>query len=122
MDRYKRQHLGVLCLGVGLLYPLLLWGNGGRITNPVKVGSFPELLHVILDEILIPIGTILVIMAFIYSGFLYVTAQGNQEKIKAAHQGFLWTAVGALVLLGSWAISQVICETVQEIVEYELEC
>lgn len=122
MDRYKRQHLGVLCLGVGLLYPLLLWGNGGRITNPVKVGSFPELLYVIWDKILIPIGTILVIMAFIYSGFLYVTAQGNQEKIKAAHQGFLWTAVGALVLLGSWAISQVICETVQEIVEYELEC
>jgi len=104
------------------LFPAILWGGGGMIDNPMLVKSFPELLKVILEDIMILIGSVIIVMAFIYSGFLYVTAQGNQEKIKAAHQGFLWTAVGALVLLGSWAISQVICETVQEIVEYELEC
>ena len=96
--------------------------NGGGLQNPLPYDSLPLFLQAILEEIVIPIGFIIVVLSLIYSGFLYVKAQGNSDQISRAHQAFLWTAVGAVVLLGAWAISQVICNTLDRIVDTDLQC
>ncbi|MEX0932472.1 MAG: pilin [Parcubacteria group bacterium] len=89
---------------------------GITIPNPLKGGdSLFELLSTIIDKILLPIGGILAVLAFIYSGFLYVTAQGNQTKIETAHRALLYTAMGTAVLLGAWVIARVICGTLEQI-------
>ena len=83
------------------------------LTNPFSgANSLFELLQKIIDQILLPIGGILAVMAFIYSGFLYVTAQGNEAKLKTAHKALLYTSIGTAVLLGSWVLANVICKTI----------
>ena len=84
--------------------------------NPFSVGdTLPELLASIIEKIIFPIGGILAVLAFIYSGFLYVTAQGDTSKIKTAHTALLYTAVGTAVLLGAQLIANVIGGTIDQL-------
>jgi len=90
-----------------------------KLENPLKGGvdSLFGLLRLIIDKILLPIGGILAVLAFIYSGFLYVTAQGSEDKIKKAHNALLWTAVGTALLLGAWVFAGAICGTIAAIAD-----
>lgn len=64
-------------------------------------------------EFVIRIGTVVVILMLVYVGYLFVIAQGVPGKIEEAKKALLWTIVGALILLGSQAISLGIKATVQ---------
>ncbi len=87
-----------------------------KISNPFSGGdTLFALLRTIINDILMPIGGVLAVLAFIYSGFLYVTAQGNETKIKTAHTALLYTAIGTAVLLGSWVLATVICNTIGQL-------
>jgi len=78
-------------------------------------GSLVGLLDKIFDSIIFPIGGILAVLAFIYSGFLFVSAQGNESKLTTAKTALLYTAVGTAVLLGARVISLVISNTVDQL-------
>jgi len=83
------------------------------IPNPFGgTTSLFALLKTIINDIILPIGGVLAVLAFIYSGFLYVTAQGNETKLAIAHRSLLYTSVGTAVLLGSWVLANVICNTI----------
>lgn len=66
-------------------------------------------------EFVIRIGTVVVVLMTVWVGYLFVVAQGKEEKIREARQALLWTIVGALILLGSQAIAVAIKATVQAI-------
>ncbi len=84
----------------------------GRITNPLTgVNSIPALIQIILEGVL-KIGIPIIALAIIYSGFLFVSAQGKPEAITKAKNAFMYTLIGAAILLGSWAIAKLISETV----------
>src|SRR5688572_27130219 len=87
------------------------------LDNPFGRGgdSLFDLLRTIINSILMPIGGILAVLAFIYSGFLYVTAQGNEAKLKTAHKALLYTAIGTAILLGAWVLAKVICNTIGQL-------
>ena len=74
-----------------------------------------DLLEIVINEIVMPIGGMLAVLAFIYSGFLYVTAQGNESQLKTAHAALLYTAIGTAVLLGAWTIANVIENTIDKL-------
>ncbi len=85
-----------------------------KLVNPFKGGdSLFALLKTIINQVLMPIGGILAVLAFIYTGFLYVMARGNPGSLKTAHQSLLYTAIGTAVLLGSWMLANVVCKTIQ---------
>ncbi len=87
-----------------------------KLVNPFKGGdSLFVLLKTVINNILLPIGGVLAVLAFIYSGFLYVTAQGSEAKLKTAHKALLDTAIGTAVLLGSWVLASVICATIGQL-------
>jgi len=89
---------------------------GATLVNPFKGGdSLFVLLETIISDILLPIGGVLAVLAFIYSGFLYVTAQGNESKLATAHKALLYTSIGTAVLLGSWVLANVICNTIGQL-------
>jgi len=73
-----------------------------------------DVLKSIVNNVLLPIGGVLAVLAFIYSGFLYVIAQGNESKIDEAHRALLYTSVGTALLLGAWVIAGVISNTVDK--------
>jgi len=82
------------------------------IVNPLPgITSVNGLLQTILEGA-IKIGIPVIVLAIIYSGFLFVSAQGNTEKLGTAKKSLIYTLIGAAILLGSWAIAQLITNTV----------
>ena len=84
----------------------------GRLTNPLKSDSITAFFTSILDIILtfaIPI----VVLFIMYAGFLYVTARGDEGKIKTAHAALTWAIVGGVIVLGAKLIIDVIQGTVE---------
>lgn len=89
-------------------------GGQGKIVNPLGESgakSLPEFIHTLLTGVL-KIGIPVVALAIIYCGFLFVSARGNSEKLTKAKDALLYTLIGAAILLGSWAIAQMISATV----------
>src|SRR6185436_16660536 len=80
-------------------------GNGacdpGKLCNPISYSTLQDFVASVLDIVML-IGIPIVAIFIIYSGYLFISAQGDPGKLKTAKETFLWTIVGAAVLLGSW--------------------
>jgi len=120
MNFIKKNWSGLVLAIFALVTPFsLLYANGdtcppGTICNPIAgngVDSIPALIKMILTGML-QIGIPIVALAIIYCGFLFVFARGNSEKITHAKDALLYTLIGAAILLGAWAIAQMISATV----------
>jgi len=64
-----------------------------------------------------PLASVLVVLAILYSGFKFVIAQGKPKEIEEARSGLLWVLVGALILLGAVGISKALESTVNSIIK-----
>mgnify|MGYP006314723987 CR=1 FL=1 len=95
-------------------------GTGVKVNSGIKnplgdsFADIPSFIESVLNFFLL-IGIPIITLAIIYSGFLFVTAQGNSEKLKKAKQTLIYTLVGAALLLGSLVITRAIQGTVEEI-------
>ena len=85
------------------------------IKNPIKVDTITQFVEIILNAVLV-LGIPIVALAIIYCGFLFVKARGNGEEIKKAKGAFMYTIVGAFLLLGAWVLAKAIGSTVNEII------
>lgn len=87
------------------------------IQNPLgsSNNTVSQLLSTIINTVLLPIGAIVAVMAFIWAGFLFVTAQGDPGKLKTAKAALLYTVIGTAILLGSVALAAVIKNTITAI-------
>ena len=94
----------------------LVFGQQNVLTNPLgnDTNSLSALLEAVTN-VLIQLGAIVAALAIMYGGFLYVTAQGNEEKLQKAQATVTWALVGTAVLLGSRVIFKVIEGTIKEI-------
>lgn len=90
--------------------------ESARLENPLSgtVGSIPDLVRTIL-EIAMMIAIPIVALAIIYSGFLFVSAQGNEEKLKKARQTFFYTIIGGALVLGAVVIANAIAGTIDQL-------
>ena len=87
------------------------------ISNPFKGGdTLPDIITAVLNNIIEPIAAVVVVIMIIYSGFKYITAEGNPGKIKEANQGLLGVLIGTLILLGAGAISTAITGTLKNFI------
>ena len=98
-------------------------GGGGAITfgssianplGPTGPQTIPDFIKVIINIVLV-VGIPIVALAIIYTGFLFVTAQGNTEKLGKAKKALVYTLLGAAILLGAFVIAEAIGKTVDEI-------
>ena len=87
---------------------------GGTLRNPLRFTTLTAFLEGVIDVLLI-IAVPIVVFFIIYAGFLYVTAQGNEEKIRKATTAFTWAVVGGLLVLGARVLIEVIQGTVNAI-------
>lgn len=86
------------------------------ISNPFKGGnSITDLFMAILRGIVLPIGGVLAVLAFIYAGFKFVMARGNTTQIQEAKRALLYAVVGTILLLGAEAIAGAIKSTVDQL-------
>jgi hypothetical protein len=86
------------------------------LDNPLGggVNDIPSFIQLLL-KIVFTVGVPLVALAIVYSGFLFIQAQGNDAKLKKAKATLLYTLIGGAILLGAWIIASAIQGTVQEL-------
>ncbi|MCI0542171.1 hypothetical protein L0Y69_00230, partial [bacterium] len=61
------------------------------------------------------VGIPIAAVFLIYSGFLFLTAQGDTTQLTKAKTSFVWAAIGTAVLLGAWALAEAIRGTIDTI-------
>lgn len=81
------------------------------IASPLAFGTMEDFLLAVLN-ILIIIATPIVVLAIIYAGFLYVTAQGNVEQTQKATRALTYSIIGGILIIGAVAVSQIISNLV----------
>lgn len=118
MNIFRRAEL---YLFIGLLsMPLALQGvtssGGNTINNPLDNDDLIAFINSVIEAALM-IGAVVAVMAVIFAGFMFVTAQGDEEKISTAKRTLLYAAIGIAILLGARLISDVITETVKSVDE-----
>jgi len=84
-----------------------------ELQNPLKMDSLEDLLVAILNLIMVLMVPIIVFF-IIFAGFKYVTARGNASTIGEATRALTYAIIGAVIILGAVAISQMIKSTVDE--------
>ena len=91
-------------------------GAGGKIGNPL--GDKTSSLAAFFDGIVtvcIELGAIISVLGIMYGGFLYATAQGNEEQLGKAYKTITWALVGTAVLLGARTLMKAVTSTVEEL-------
>jgi predicted transporter len=89
----------------------------GQLGNPLGdgVNSLTDFVVAVLNRIVLPIGSVVVVFFIIYAGFLFVTARGNESKLEDAKKTLLAVVIGAAILFGSVAIAGAIKGTICQI-------
>ncbi len=79
--------------------------------NPLGEGmkSIPMLIGRVISAILGIVGSIALIM-FVYGGLTWMTAMGNQERVKKGGDILMWAAIGLLVIFSAYAMVKFVIE------------
>lgn len=66
-------------------------------------------------KLIFRIGIPVIVVAIIYTGYLFIAAQGNPKKLEDAKQTLLWVLVGSAIILGAGLIAEAISGTLKSI-------
>jgi heme/copper-type cytochrome/quinol oxidase subunit 2 len=110
---YPKNIARLLILLILWAFPLAIFAacDPGALCNPISSSTFSDFANQILT-IVIQIGYVVVVFFIVYSGFLFVSARGNEEQLKKAKTAITWTLIGAAILLGAKVLEVAIQTTV----------
>ena len=78
-----------------------------NLDNPLgETKTLPAFLIKALDGAILLLTPVVVIM-LLYTGFLFVVARGNSEKLTAAKQALMYALIGAAIVLGAKGLALV---------------
>lgn len=107
--------LPVLLLSLFVFPALIAGAQAVPISNPLPgIATFYDFIRQVLS-IIVRVGLPVAAVFLVWSGFLFLKSQGNEEELKRAKHAFVWAVVGTAVLLGAWVLAEAICGTVQDI-------
>lgn len=90
--------------------------NTGTIKNPLAGnGNLVTLFNSVIDNVLLPLGAVLAVIFLILTGFKFVTAQGNEDKLGEAKRMLLYTVIGTAILLGARVLGGVVSTTISSL-------
>lgn len=89
----------------------------GTLPNPLdkSISSIPQFISTAL-KIMVEVALPVITLFFVYSGFLFIKAQGNPGDLTTARKNFVYVVLGALLILGAWVIATMIGGTVSQLV------
>lgn len=79
--------------------------------NPMDIGKPTDLFSRAINAMLAFIGSIVLIL-YIYSGFLWMASSGNADQVKKAKNILIWTTLGAVAMAGSFMIVKTILDKI----------
>ena len=72
------------------------------VSDPCTWEKLVELAQIVINFLIFRIAAPLAAVMFIYAGFLYVTAAGNEGQVKTAHDIFWAVFIGLVAALAAW--------------------
>lgn len=81
------------------------FNTGGKFGEAYSRANTPLVMAWNAIRIFLSFLGILVIIAFLYGGWMYMTSQGNQEKTEKAKKILLQAAIGTAVILASFSVA-----------------
>jgi hypothetical protein len=88
-------------------------GSSG-IKNPLNVNSIQDLISAAL-KFVVNLLAIAGVVYIIWTGFLFVKAQGNPKELETAKKSFFNAIIGMAIILGAWAIATAIANTINQV-------
>ena len=73
------------------------------LCDPLGKRSIEKILGGIIKVILGIVGSIALLM-FIFGGLIWMTAGGNEQRVKKGRDFLIWTSLGLLIIFASYAI------------------
>ncbi len=109
--RGQRLISWIILAGFGCLFisamPAMAAVEPGRLLNPLTgttaALSIPQIAQRIIKAAFGVIGVVSLVI-FIYGGFLWMTAMGDDKKVKQGWDTMIWAGMGMVVMFGSYAI------------------
>ena len=89
-------------------------GTGSSLQNPLQYSGIAEFIAGAL-KVMVQVALPIISLFVVYSGFLFVSAQGNTEKLATARNNFFYVIIGAILILGAWVIATLIGGTVTQL-------
>lgn len=105
---------GIIAVGFSLSSVRIALAQDNSLTNPISSTTFADLVAK-LAKAVAAIGVPLVAIFLIWSGFLFVTSQGNEKKLEEAKQAFYWAVIGGAVVVGAYALASAIVNFAQKL-------
>jgi len=85
-----------------------------QIDNPLTSNTIQGFIANVLSGITVLLTPVIVVM-FLWTGFLFVKAQGNAEELKKARESLTYVLIGAAIALGAKAFAMVISSTLSQL-------
>ena len=84
-----------------------------KFPNPLgeanKTIDIPILIGRVINAILGIVGSLALVM-FVYGGLIWMTAAGNQERVKKGGDILMWAAIGLVVIFSAYAMVKFVIE------------
>ena len=87
---------------------------GPAIGAEATTNTLPELIGNIIKVLLSVLGIIFVVL-IVYAGFLYLTAGGEDEKVKKAKKLLTQSVIGLIIIVAAYAISAFVIEALIDV-------
>jgi len=81
--------------------------SNGQFTNPIQSQKFEEILQGIAD-VITNVAIPFIVVAFVWVGFLFAAARGNEEKLTKARGALAYTVAGAAVIASTYVVISLI--------------
>lgn len=94
--------------------------NRLSLVNPLAAAgldSIPAVVSVLVKDIVIPIAVPFLGLSIIYTGFLFVQARGNKDKLEKAKEALKYTLIGGALILGAYVIATALQSTISQIIQ-----
>jgi hypothetical protein len=105
--RFFKRSTFVIMVTAFLLINAGVGVSRAQFESPTSSHEFAQVLDKIATLVRY-VGIPVLIFFLILSGILFVTAQGNEEKLKHARTMLMWTAIGGVIIVGAPVIAEAI--------------
>lgn len=130
LARYNSTLVKKMFAGKGKRYPAILaasffilffsatqfvFAETQNFKDPLGEGMTLEKLLMNIIRVIIYVMTPIITLMVVYTGFLFVMAQGNPGKLSEARTALMWCLIGAVIVLGAFGISMAIKSTITSV-------
>ena len=87
---------------------------GEAIGTDATTNTLPELIGNIIAVLLSVLGIIFVVL-IVYAGFLYLTAGGEDDKVKKAKKLLTQSVIGLVIIVAAYAIAAFVIDALTDV-------